>query len=384
MTLIKDLIEIPDRVQKGDFVLRLSEDIEHPDVVLDNYVVTPELAKNFDAALTFIRSAVQGRTSKATYLHGSFGSGKSHFMAVLHLILQGNPGGAGDPGTGLGHPEAQRLAGRQAVPAGALPHDQRPRHGVGHPGRLRGLHPPQAPGQARPAGLHVGGDHRPGRGRAGQLRRRGVLQAAQRRAGRRGQWERLGRAGGRLGCGVVRGRRGGAAGLGAPPAPGEHVAEDRRHLARRGHQPPRRELRAVRQGPVDHQPARGRPGLRRPDPVPRRVDPLAGHELGRPGLRQPPGGQADEPGGGPIGGPARADRELRGPAAGPAGADRRARARGRAAELRRLAGLPAGPVRHDHPGGPEPAGDRREAGAAVQGRDRHGRNSTRPSSRWRG
>ena len=91
MTLIKDLIDIPDRVQKGDFVLRLSEDIKRPDVVLANYVVTPELAKDFDAALTFIRSAIQGRTSKATYLHGSFGSGKSHFMAVLHLILQGNP-----------------------------------------------------------------------------------------------------------------------------------------------------------------------------------------------------------------------------------------------------------------------------------------------------
>jgi hypothetical protein len=96
MTLIKDLIDIPERVQKGDFVLRLSEDIQRPDVVLDNYVVTPELAKNFDAALTFIRSAIQGRTSqgrtsKATFLHGSFGSGKSHFMAVLHLILQGHP-----------------------------------------------------------------------------------------------------------------------------------------------------------------------------------------------------------------------------------------------------------------------------------------------------
>lgn len=89
-TLIRDLIDIPDRVQKGDFVLRLSEDIERPDLVLAHYVVTPELAKNFDAALSFIRSAVQGRTSKATYLHGSFGSGKSHFMAVLHLILQGH------------------------------------------------------------------------------------------------------------------------------------------------------------------------------------------------------------------------------------------------------------------------------------------------------
>src|SRR5450759_617893 len=90
-TLIKDLIDIPERVQKGDYVLKLVEDIKRPDVVLSNYVVTPELAKNFDAALTFIRSALEGRTSKATYLHGSFGSGKSHFMAVLDLILEGNP-----------------------------------------------------------------------------------------------------------------------------------------------------------------------------------------------------------------------------------------------------------------------------------------------------
>ena len=97
MTLIRDLIDIPERVQKGDYVLKLVEDIKRPEVVLDNYVVTPELAKNFDAALTFIRSALDGRTSKATYLHGSFGSGKSHFMAVLDLILEGNPAARGIP-----------------------------------------------------------------------------------------------------------------------------------------------------------------------------------------------------------------------------------------------------------------------------------------------
>jgi hypothetical protein len=97
MTLIKDLIEIPRHVHQGDFVLKLVEDIGKPHVVLDNYVVTPELAKCYDTALMFIRSAVQGRTSKATYLHGSFGSGKSHFMAVLHLILQNNPEARGIP-----------------------------------------------------------------------------------------------------------------------------------------------------------------------------------------------------------------------------------------------------------------------------------------------
>jgi hypothetical protein len=51
-----------------------------------NYVVTDQLAAS--TTLGFIRPAVGGRNSKAAYLHGSFGAGKSHFMAVLHLLLQ--------------------------------------------------------------------------------------------------------------------------------------------------------------------------------------------------------------------------------------------------------------------------------------------------------
>src|SRR3989442_5340260 len=90
-TFIQDLIDIPEHVQRGDFVLRLSEGVNRPEETLRDYVVTPELQACFDNALSFMRSAVHSRTSKASYLHGSFGSGKSHFMAVLHLILQGNP-----------------------------------------------------------------------------------------------------------------------------------------------------------------------------------------------------------------------------------------------------------------------------------------------------
>ena len=90
-TLIQDLIDIPDRVQKGDFVLRLTEGVNQVEQTLAQYVVTPELKDCFDNALTFIRSSLQSNSSKASYLHGSFGSGKSHFMAVLNLILQGIP-----------------------------------------------------------------------------------------------------------------------------------------------------------------------------------------------------------------------------------------------------------------------------------------------------
>lgn len=91
MTLIKELIEIPERVQKGDFVLKLTEGVTRAEATLRDYVVTPELKDCFDNALTFIQTAVQSNSSKASYLHGSFGSGKSHFMAVLNLILEGVP-----------------------------------------------------------------------------------------------------------------------------------------------------------------------------------------------------------------------------------------------------------------------------------------------------
>jgi len=91
MTLIRELIEIPEHIQRGDYVLKLAEAVNRAEETVGQYVATPELGRCFDDALSFIRSALESRTSKAAYLHGSFGSGKSHFMAILHLILLGNP-----------------------------------------------------------------------------------------------------------------------------------------------------------------------------------------------------------------------------------------------------------------------------------------------------
>ena len=41
MTLIKDLIAIPERVHQGDFVLQLSKGVTEPEQTLRDYVVTP-------------------------------------------------------------------------------------------------------------------------------------------------------------------------------------------------------------------------------------------------------------------------------------------------------------------------------------------------------
>ncbi|WP_182870882.1 hypothetical protein [Stieleria mannarensis] len=88
--LISEILDLPERVRKGDFVLNLAKGVNEPEKTLAQYVVTPQLVASFDDALGFIRSAVEAGNSKACYLHGSFGSGKSHFMAVLHLLLQHN------------------------------------------------------------------------------------------------------------------------------------------------------------------------------------------------------------------------------------------------------------------------------------------------------
>lgn len=90
MTFIRDLISIPERVHQGDFVLKLSDGVAHAEQTLREYVVTPQLAESFKNALGFIQQSVATNSSKAAYLHGSFGSGKSHFMAVLNLLLAGN------------------------------------------------------------------------------------------------------------------------------------------------------------------------------------------------------------------------------------------------------------------------------------------------------
>ncbi|WP_328811366.1 DUF6079 family protein [Rhodococcus sp. NBC_00294] len=86
---LRSTFAIPETHGTDDYVLRLSDSVETDRVAstIDNYVVTPALVDAFDKALSVIDEAVRTRENKAAYLEGSFGSGKSHFMAVLHAVL---------------------------------------------------------------------------------------------------------------------------------------------------------------------------------------------------------------------------------------------------------------------------------------------------------
>lgn len=93
--LLRDLIDIPTSVHKGDLVYQLADATDDAAKTVHDYVVTDQLRAAFLDAVKLLRSAVKDGSSKAAYLHGSFGSGKSNFMGVLQLLLDGNTAARG-------------------------------------------------------------------------------------------------------------------------------------------------------------------------------------------------------------------------------------------------------------------------------------------------
>ena len=293
-TLLRDVITIPETVHKGDFVMSLAEGVADQHATLADYVVTAQLADAFNNALGFIASAVREDTSKAAYLDGSFGSGKSHFMAVLHLLLQRDPEARGDPGARRRRSPRRPRARARDVRARAVPHDRRRVDGAGDLRRLR-----QAPAPGRPR-----------RASARRLRRRAAVRAggaAARAAGRRGVLRALNGDGDdgrpRAAGGISRPRgtpttyarrtRRRSRGPGARPA----RRCDRRHadagLSRRDARQ-RDRLRGSRYRARGACSPRARSRQRRADPVPRRADPVARQPHRRPGVRRARGPEAHQ------------------------------------------------------------------------------------------
>ena len=156
MTLIRELDRHPEQVHQGDFVLKLADGVAHADATLRDYVVTPQLNACFNDALTFIKQSVQGGTSKAAYLHGSFGSGKEPLHGGTQPAARQQRIGALDARAGQRCRPAQRLDAGPQIPARAVSHDRRAQHGVGDPGWLRRVRAQRHPDAPDPGLLSVG------------------------------------------------------------------------------------------------------------------------------------------------------------------------------------------------------------------------------------
>lgn len=91
--LLREVLDIPEQWGAEDYVLRLTDSVDPAALArtLDDYVVTPALTEAFDAALGLVAEAMKSGVSRGAFLKGSFGSGKSHFMAVLYALLQHDP-----------------------------------------------------------------------------------------------------------------------------------------------------------------------------------------------------------------------------------------------------------------------------------------------------
>lgn len=92
-TYLRDVLIIPERAGAEDYVLRLTDSVSASGTAqaLDDYVVTDALAESFEQALSLVAESVTSGISRGAFLSGSFGSGKSHFMAVLHALLRHEP-----------------------------------------------------------------------------------------------------------------------------------------------------------------------------------------------------------------------------------------------------------------------------------------------------
>jgi len=95
--LLRDAIAIPTEVRQGDLVFRLTDATEHTTETLEQYVVTPQLRGAFLDAVRLVRAAIREHSSKAAFLSGSFGAGKSNFMGVLQLLLDRHPSALAQP-----------------------------------------------------------------------------------------------------------------------------------------------------------------------------------------------------------------------------------------------------------------------------------------------
>ena len=88
---IRDIYDLPAEVPPC--IVKI-QDFDDPNVLQENvrdYVLSETVAAEMERLVErIIRSCKRHEAGAGHYLHGSFGSGKSHFMAILGLILQNN------------------------------------------------------------------------------------------------------------------------------------------------------------------------------------------------------------------------------------------------------------------------------------------------------
>jgi len=92
---IRDVFDLPPTIPRCIVKIQDFDDEKTLQENIRDYVITKTVAGEMERLVDrIVASCVRHEAGEGHYLHGSFGSGKSHFMAILGLILhldQGPP-----------------------------------------------------------------------------------------------------------------------------------------------------------------------------------------------------------------------------------------------------------------------------------------------------
>lgn len=94
MTTIRDVFDLPtrDEITAQSFVIKLESQSEPAarKKIVDDYVMTPAVREALPGVFDGLRHAYerQGHLEVGRFIHGSFGSGKSHFLSLIALLLE--------------------------------------------------------------------------------------------------------------------------------------------------------------------------------------------------------------------------------------------------------------------------------------------------------
>ena len=86
----------PEDIRAMGFVVKLREaepDSDEVKQLVDDYVITPAVEKELPRILDDMKQVFDRGEEYGRFIHGSFGSGKSHFMTMLSLLLEGDAAG---------------------------------------------------------------------------------------------------------------------------------------------------------------------------------------------------------------------------------------------------------------------------------------------------
>jgi hypothetical protein len=89
---IRDVFDLPTAIPRCIVKIQDFDDQGTLQENIRDYVITDTVAAEMERLVDrVVASCIRHEAGEGHYLHGSFGSGKSHFMAILGLILENNP-----------------------------------------------------------------------------------------------------------------------------------------------------------------------------------------------------------------------------------------------------------------------------------------------------